>query len=252
MPMDPKKRMEYAAKIAAAYAACQSGAEDGQDKMDEAFAAMDENEGSDQLAAGVMPSGDTGGSTNATGGAGAGSGAAMPEAADEGSVYDAGQSYDFESHPAEAFAAEQRKSKHLADQLQKVSRVAQTAIGKAARLEFSAYCADLRRDGYRIPDEKEIEEHFSACLDAKEPPKALERLKKLLKTYPRSNLSGQPVMFGANAAGPVSRTPAQPKSEAEVLSHAFDVASDMGLQDFSADDAKWAAIAAALNDGLQQ
>lgn len=238
MPMDPKKRLEYAAKISAAYAACTSGAEDGEDKMNEAFEAYEADGGSDTCPPGEMPTTDHGGHTN-------GGGTAAP-GTDAGEMYDAGPDLSFEDHPAEAFAALQRQNKQLADRVTKLSTVAQAAVGKAAKLEFSAYCDGLKRDGYQLPAPEVIDEQFSACLEAKEPPKAVERLRKLLKTYPRTDLSEQPAMFGANAAGALGSTKKNParKTDAEV----FDIAADMGLQDFSSDDAKWAAVAEAVSE----
>lgn len=242
-----KKMAECFSALGSAYASYATGEEGADQKLHEAltthmkplhshlqdhkseFAGFvgDENEeGKDPLSAGAIPGGDY--TTTETGIPVGGS--AETELAEEPenplqenkSPSASLSSIDFSDAGALASAYKSITGKvgDLTKKIDKLMTINSALQGKLARNDFHAECDGLRKENYQLPEQTILDEQWENCFSSGNPKKALDSLRKLMRTYPKVESpadfnAGNPI-FGMEGAKPV-RSNSRKETTDEIL-----------------------------------
>ena len=120
----------------------------------------------------------------------------------------------------------------------KMATVMSAMSGKMARYEFSSHCENLRKKGYRLPDQKALFPMLEGCYSAADPKSAVKAFYSLLETYPKDESRADfGVTLGLQGQTPVAQSAGSAATPKTYDSIAREISEATG-RDFSGDDVK--------------
>lgn len=250
-----KKMAECFSALGAAYTSYASGEEGAEAKLHEAHAAhlkgLQAHLGDKSFGAYLEPEGGMAGEGNPHATAlpeeGTEEYAAGPDGASAGSDETnlAASTLDPHGNPAtqgDFSAADPNNplAKKMGEMMKKIDHLTKlnaAFAGKQARMDFSAECDTLRKEGYQLPKQAELEAHWQDCFASSNPKQSLSNFGKLLRTFPKlaSPADAGQIFSAADSAAPN-------KDAEESMESILAEISNVTGRSYSADDMKIGAM----------